>query len=199
MVHAVRVDRDRAADREDVGGLHRLDGEPRMQAVWMSCQVAPLWTVTTAARSSSDMRLKPRHVEHDGVAREGVAAHAVAHAGDRHLAGRARAQTRAPLRTSSTSRTSTTPWTGVRFRQLASLTVPPRCDQGSAPASASAPRSGRRRRPPRGSVGGQSFGRPVRRRARRRAERDRWPAASQPRRARTQAPSPSAGAGAGRQ
>ena len=33
MIHAVGVDRDRAADAEDVGRLHRLDGEARMDGV----------------------------------------------------------------------------------------------------------------------------------------------------------------------
>ena len=41
-----------------------------------------------------------------------------------------RAKASAP-RTSSISRTATTPYTGVRLRQLASFSVPPRCTQTS--------------------------------------------------------------------
>ena len=105
------------------------------------------------------MRLKRAHVEHHGAGGEGLAAHAVPHAGDRHFqpVGPRIRQRRADVVVAAHA---TTPCTGVRLRQLASLTVPPRCatarrlDAGRAADVAAAVGAASVC----GSSGGQSFG-----------------------------------------
>src|SRR4029453_9888161 len=66
-----------------------------------------------------------------------------------------RAKASAP-RTSSISRTATTPYTGVRLRQLASFSVPPRCTQTSEAVTAGCTRTGPAGPAPVG-MGGQSL------------------------------------------
>ena len=83
MVHAVGVDRDRAADAEDVGRLHGANRKARMQHV---LDVVPgrarLHRDRSRALVQHDL-VEAAHVEHDAALAEGLPAHAVAHAGRR--------------------------------------------------------------------------------------------------------------------
>ena len=84
MVHAVGVDRDRAADAEDVGRLHGANRKARMQHV---LDVVPGRARLHGDRSRALVEhdlVEAAHVEHDAALAEGVPAHAVTHAGGRH-------------------------------------------------------------------------------------------------------------------
>ena len=126
MVHAVSIDRDRTADREDIGRLHRLHREARMDGV--------LDVVPGRSCSHHDGRtlgieldgVHPPHVEHHPAAAESVAAHAVPHTRRRDRQPR-RLGIRKGLLDLRSLRGETTPATAVRLRQLASLTAPPFC------------------------------------------------------------------------
>src|SRR5579864_2715416 len=76
----MRVDRDGAAYREDVGGLHRLDGEARMNHV---LDVVPRGPGTNgdcrAFRMDLDL-IEATHVQHDPATAKGLPTHAVAYA-----------------------------------------------------------------------------------------------------------------------
>jgi hypothetical protein len=101
----------------------------------MSCQVAPLWTVRTFVPSSSDITLNPVISSTSASVKNAwppILCRTPAIETFRLLA---RAYSSALLISSSVV-TRTIPWTAVRFRQLASLSVPPRCDQGSDVAAA---------------------------------------------------------------
>jgi hypothetical protein len=85
MVHAVRVDRDRAADRKDVGGLHGANRKLRMDS---GLDVVP----GGAAFHGQDFFLlvdrhaiERAHVEDEPARRERLSAHAVPDARHRHL------------------------------------------------------------------------------------------------------------------
>ena len=85
MVHAMRVDRDRTADRKDVGRLHGLHRKARMQLV---LDVVPdgagLHRHGAGVRVDLDL-VELAHVEHQRIVVEGVAAHRMADRRDRHF------------------------------------------------------------------------------------------------------------------
>ena len=84
MVHAMGIDRDRAADAENIGRLHRADRKARMQHV---LDVVPGRARLHRDRSRTLIEhdlVEAAHVEHDAALAEGVPAHAVAYAGGRH-------------------------------------------------------------------------------------------------------------------
>ena len=80
MVHAVGVDRDRAADAEDVGRLHGANRKARMQHV---LDVVPgrarLHRDRSRALVQHDL-VEAAHIKHDAAFAERLPAHAVAHA-----------------------------------------------------------------------------------------------------------------------
>ncbi len=101
---------------------------------WMSCQVAPLCTVTTRRSASSWMRLKGRMSSSTAPGAKAWPPMLWRTPATETFNPASRAYASA-ARTSSSLRTATTPCTGVRLRQLASFTVPPRCVHGSREAS----------------------------------------------------------------
>ena len=101
---------------------------------WMSCQVAPLCTVTTRRSASSWMRLKARMSSSTAPGANAWPPMLWRTPATDTFNPASRAYASA-ARTSSSLRTATTPWTGVRLRQLASFTVPPRCVHGNREAS----------------------------------------------------------------
>ena len=81
MIHAMGIDRDRAADAEDIGRLHRANRKARVQHV---LDVVPGRARLHRDRSRAFIQhdlVEAAHVEHDAALAEGVTAHAVTHAG----------------------------------------------------------------------------------------------------------------------
>ena len=125
MVHAVGVDRDRAADGEDVGRLHRLDREARMDGVLdvvpgraRADRHRPPRRDRAGSRSCRACRASCRRAGRPGRPSDGARPRA-------RPCSRAAAHKPAPPRRPPRCADATTPATGVRLRQLASLTVPP--------------------------------------------------------------------------
>ena len=123
--------------REDVGRLHRLDREARMDRV---LDVVPgrarRRPSPCAAPASSRIAFMPRMSSMSPPARNACPPMLNASRRRPRRSARARAHRRAPPRPPPRCAAATTPATGVRLRQLASLTVPPRCAQcGSGTAA----------------------------------------------------------------
>jgi pimeloyl-ACP methyl ester carboxylesterase len=81
---AMGIDRDRAADAEDIGRLHGAHRKTRMQRI---LDIVPGRARLHGDRSGvlvEDNPVEPPHVQHDAALAEGLAAHAVADAGRRN-------------------------------------------------------------------------------------------------------------------
>lgn len=81
MIHAVGVDRNRAADAEDIGRLHGANREARMQHILDIVPGRPRLHGDRSCVLVEHDPVEAPHVQHDAALAESLASHAVAYAG----------------------------------------------------------------------------------------------------------------------